>query len=235
MKSEQTAKVQDIIAQLKSRANPANVAGMARFGINAHHTLGVSMVELRGMAKKIGRDHVLARQLWASGIHEARILAALIGEPEQVTGREMEEWVKDFDSWDVCDQVCSNLFDKTKSSYRKAAAWSRRQEEFVKRAGFVLVAAMAVHDKTAPDERFLPCLAWIEREAEDDRNFVRKAVNWALRQIGKRNRKLNQAALVVARRLAAAPAKSARWIGSDAVRELSSEAVQKKFCKKCFT
>ncbi len=174
----------EILKQLQSLRNPANIAGMARFGINPRHTLGVSIPQLRQIARYAGKDHRLARELWASGIHEARILAAMVDVPEQVTDAQMERWVKDFDSWDVCDQVCSNLFDKTKSAHRKAAQWSRRDDasRFVKRAGFALMAALAVHDKTASDAAFRKFLPLIRRAATDDRNFIKRAVNWALRE-----------------------------------------------------
>jgi len=185
-------KIQQVLVQLRRQANPTNVAGMARFGINPRGALGVSIPALRKLAREIGRDHALALRLWASGIHEARILAGLIADPAAITEREMERWARDFDSWDVCDQVCSNLFDKTPRAWKKARAWTRRNDEFIKRAGFVLMAALSVHDKAAPDSAFLACLPIIRREAGDDRNFVKKAVNWALRQIGKRNERLRK-------------------------------------------
>lgn len=218
----------DILRQLRDLSNPQAVAGMARFGINPHKTYGVSMVSLRKMAKQIGKDHRLAQQLWASGIHEARILASLVDIPESVEEAQMENWVKDFDSWDVCDQCCSNLFDKTLFAYRKAVEWSKQEEEFVKRAGFVLMATLAVHDRVAKDEAFERFLPIIKRECADERNFVRKAVNWALRQIGKRNHYLNQRAMQIAVEIKAKESPTARWIGADALRELSSPAVQTK-------
>jgi 3-methyladenine DNA glycosylase AlkD len=218
----------EIIQQLKTLANPAAVAGMARYGISSHNTLGVSIPTLRQLAKKIGKNHLLAQQLWASGIHEARLLATFIDRPTEVTEAQMEAWVKEFDSWDVCDQCCSNLFDKTPWAYQKALAWSRRPEEFVKRAGFVLMATLAVHDKKAGDETFLPFLPLIQAEAGDARNFVKKAVNWALRQIGKRNQRLNQLAIQTAQEIQQSNSNAARWIAADALRELMSEKVQKK-------
>jgi 3-methyladenine DNA glycosylase AlkD len=224
--------VAKIVAELEAHANPANVAGMARYGINPKRALGVSIPRLRAMAKEIGRDHALARELWASGIHEARILAGLVDDPAKVTAAQLERWVGDFDSWDVCDGVCSNLFDKTPFAWEKAVAWSARSEEFVKRAGFVLMAALAVHDKKAPDERFRKFLPLIEREAADERNFVKKAVNWALRQIGKRNRALNGDAVAAAKRIRKIDSKSARWIAADALRELESGAVRERLDKK---
>jgi 3-methyladenine DNA glycosylase AlkD len=218
----------EILNQLQDLSDPQAVAGMARFGINPHKTYGVSVVNLRRMAKRIGQDHRLAQQLWGSGFHEARILASLVDIPESVGEAQMESWVKDFDSWDVCDQCCSNLFDKTKFAYRKAAGWSKHKEEFVKRAGFVLMATLAVHDREAKNEAFQRFLPIIKRECTDERNFVRKAVNWALRQIGKRNLYLNQMAIKTAKEIKAIKSPAARWIGADALRELSSAAVQEK-------
>lgn len=218
----------DILQQLESLSNPEAVAGMARFGINSNNTYGVSIPALRKIARDTGKDHALALALWQSGIHEARILAGMIDEPEKVTEEQMESWAMDFDSWDVCDQVCSNLFDKTDFAYQKAHEWSGRKEEFVKRAGFVLMAALAVHDKRAGDEKFLEFLPIIKREAVDDRNFVKKAVNWALRQIGKRNLNLNNAAIETAKKIQEIDSKAARWIASDTLRELTGEKVQKK-------
>jgi len=217
-----------LIKKLKSLSNPEAVAGMARFGINAKNTYGVSIPVLRKMAKQIGRNHLLAQRLWSSGIHEARILAGMIDLPEEVTEKQMERWVRDFDSWDVCDQVCSNLFDRTKFAHKKAMDWSKRGETFVKRAGFVLMAALAVHDKEAGDKEFFKFLPIIKREAWDERNFVRKAVNWALRQIGKRNLPLNQKAIKTAKEIQGIDSKTAKWIASDAIRELTSEAVRKR-------
>ena len=222
-------KYNDIIQKIKSLSNPEAVKGMARFGINPENTYGVSIPNLRAMAKEIGKDHALAQQLWASGIHEARLLATFIDKAEMVTEAQMESWVKDFDSWDVCDQCCSNLFDKTRFAHQKAVEWSEREEEFVKRAGFVMMAALAVHDKKAADQDFANFLLIIKREADDSRNFVKKAVNWALRQIGKRNHNLNQMAVRTAEEIQQINSKSARWIAADAIRELTSEAVYKKF------
>jgi len=184
--------------QLKSLADPEAAVGMARFGINPDNTLGVSIPTLRKMAKEIGKNHNLAQQFWSSGIHEARILAGMVDDPGEVTVEQMERWAADFDSWDVCDQVCSNLFDKTRFAYQKAHEWSGREEEFVRRAGFVLMAALSVHDKKAEDEKFLEFLPLIKQGSQDERNFVKKAVNWALRQIGKRNMDLNKAAILTA-------------------------------------
>lgn len=214
-----------ILKKIKSMGSARNVAGMARYGINTEGALGISLPALRKMAREIGRDHKLAQALWASKIHEARILAGLVDEPALVTERQLERWALDFDSWDVCDLVCSNLFDRTPWAYRKAYEWSERQETFVKRAGFVLMAALSVHDKTAPNVAFARFLPVIRREAGDDRNFVKKAVNWALRQIGKRNPALNRAAVRAARGIQRLDTRSACWIAADALRELTSAKI----------
>jgi len=212
----------DLVRELHSLANPANVAGMARFGINPANTLGISVADLRMLARGL-HDHALAQQLWDTGIHEARILAALIDIPAQVDEAQMERWALDFDSWDICDQVCFHLFDRTPYAVPKAYEWSTRPEEFVKRAAFVLMASLAVHNKKAPDELFLGFFPVIRREAGDGRNFVKKAVNWALRGIGKRNPALKQAAIDNARQIqqdSSSPA--ARWVAADALRELGN-------------
>jgi 3-methyladenine DNA glycosylase AlkD len=221
-----------IISRLKALSTPANIAGMARYGISAEGTLGVSMPVLRKLAREIGHKHDLAGDLWQSGIHEARILASLIDDPCQVTEAQMEKWVLDIDSWDICDQLCSNLFSRTSLAYEKAMAWTGRTETFVKRAGFVLMACFAIHDKKATDAIIAAFLPLIVREAADDRNFVKKAVNWALRQIGKRNLALNQLAVETARQIQKIDAKSARWIANDAIRELTDEKVQARLGKK---
>ncbi len=219
---------EDVINRLQALADPEAVAGMAKFGVGGQHTLGISIPTLRQMAKAIGQNHDLAQQLWASGIHEARILAAFIDNPQQVSAAQMDAWVEDFDSWDVCDQCCINLFRQTPFAYQKVDEWSSREEQFVKRAAFALLATLAVHDKKAGDDRFIDFLPLIQRAAADERNFVKKAVNWALRQIGKRNRNLNQAAIRAAQELQQLESKSARWIAADALRELTSERVQLK-------
>lgn len=224
--------VRKIIEKLKSLSNPKAIEGMARFGINPENTYGVSIPTLRKMAKEIGNSHILAQELWSSGIHEARILAGMIDEPEMVTEEQTEGWVKDFDSWDVCDQVCGNLFDRTPFAYKKAIEWSKRYEEFVKRAGFVLMAELAAHDKKTGDEEFLKFFPVIKREVTDERNFVRKAVNWALRQIGKRNLSLNKKAIETAQEIQKIDSKSAKWIASDAIRELTSGAIQERLQKR---
>jgi 3-methyladenine DNA glycosylase AlkD len=222
----------EVIDLLNAHSNADAVEGMARFGINPTNTLGVSIPVIRKIAKEIGSDHTLAQKLWASKIHEARILAAMIDDPKEVTETQMERWVKDFDSWDVCDQCCSNLFDKTAIAFQMARKWSSRKEEFVKRAAFALMAALAVHDKNSTNAQFQSFLPIIERESIDERTFVRKATNWALRQIGKRNMRMNLIALKTARKIQKKNSKSARWIASDAIRELTSASVQKKLRKK---
>jgi 3-methyladenine DNA glycosylase AlkD len=223
----------EVIDRLNAQSDASAVEGMARFGINLTNTLGVSIPVIRKIAKETGSDHNLAQKLWASKIHEARILAAMIDDPKEVTETQMEGWVKDFDSWDVCDQCCSNLFDKTANAFQMARKWSSRNEEFVKRAAFALMAALAVHDKNSTNAQFQSFLPIIERESTDERNFVRKATNWALRQIGKRNMQLNRLALKTARQIQKKNSKSARWIASDAIRELTSASVQKKLRKNC--
>ena len=217
-----------ILAKLKSLKNRRHIEGMARFGIQGKNILGIPKPVLDPMARGLGKDHALSLELWNSQIHEARILAAMVGIPAKVTASQMEKWVKDFDSWDVCDQVCGNLFDRTPYAYSKALQWSRRKREFEKRAGFVLMAEMAVHDKQARDKMFLSFLPILRRESWDGRNFVKKAVNWALRQIGKRNPRLKRAAIAEAKRIQKIDSPSARWIAADALRELHSHRPRKR-------
>jgi 3-methyladenine DNA glycosylase AlkD len=221
-----------VLAAVRSQANPRNVEGMARYGITSAKAFGVPAPVIHRIAKGIGRDHDLALKLWSTGILEARAIAGLVGDPAKVTKKLMNTWVKDFDNWAVCDGTCGNLFDKTPLAYEMAPVWARRKEEFVKRAGFVLMASLAVHDKKAPDKQFLKFLPIIKREANDPRNFVRKAVNWALRQIGKRNPFLNEAARRTGKELRTRTSSAARWIASDALRELESVSVQKRLLKK---
>jgi 3-methyladenine DNA glycosylase AlkD len=213
------------VAELRSLGDPAARKGQARFGIQTRRALGISMPKLRTIARREGRDHDLALALWASGIHEARILAALVDEPTAVTEAQMEGWAGQFDSWDLVDQCCGGLFDRTPWAYSKAVEWAGRPEEFVKRAGFSLMAQLAVHDKLAPDDRFRQFLPFIEREAGDPRNFVKKAVNWALRGIGKRSLALNAEAVEIALRIQAGRAGVARWVASNALRELRNQQV----------
>jgi 3-methyladenine DNA glycosylase AlkD len=214
-----------VIDALKSLADLDYLAGMTHFAIKTDRALGVSAPRMRKLAKEIGTDHKLALELWESNIHEARIVAALIDDPKQVTKSQMNDWVRQFDNWAVCDACCCVLFDKTPFVWDKAIEWPRREEEFVRRAGFVLMAALAVHDKRAPDKKFLPFFNIIKRYADDERNFVKKAINWALRQIGKRNIPLNKKAIVVAKEIRKMDSPAARWIAGDAIRELTNKKV----------
>jgi 3-methyladenine DNA glycosylase AlkD len=211
---------EQVIADLKRQANAQNGEGMARFGIRSANVLGISMPTLRKMAKEIGRDHATALALWDAGIHEARILASMIDEARLVSPEQMDAWVNDFDAWDVCDQVCGNLFDKTPFAYQKAVEWCHEEKEFVRRAGFVMMAELAVHDKKAQDEAFLQFFPLIKQYAGDERNFVKKAVNWALRQIGKRNGHLWTLALDCAYDVQKMDSRTAQWVANDAIREL---------------
>ena len=215
---------EQVMRRLRALGDPAAVAGMARFGINPQGTLGVPVPALRRLARELGTDRALARRLWASGVHEARILASMVEDPARVTRAQMDRWARAFDSWDVCDQCCLNLFRRSPHARAQALAWSSRSEPFVKRAGFALMAVLAVHDRQAPDADFEPFLEAVEREAGDDRNYVRKAVSWALRQIGKRNPRLRRRAMAVARRLKRSESRAARGVGSDALRELEARA-----------
>ena len=189
-----------MLAWLERRGTKRNRQGMARYGIHARKVFGVSVATMRPLIKRLGRNHELAAVLWATGWHEARILASLVDEPARVTSAQMDRWCREFDNWAVCDSVCFHLFDRTPHAFRKVAQWCDRRDEFVKRAAFALLAGLAVHDKRSPDERFVECLPLIERAANDERKFVKKSVNWALRAIGKRNPTLNAAAVTVARR-----------------------------------
>jgi 3-methyladenine DNA glycosylase AlkD len=205
---------------------------MARYGINPKNNLGISIYKLRPLAKKIGKNHGLSFKLWNSGIHDARLLAVFIEDPKQVTEEQMDLWVKDFDSWDVCDQACCSLFDSTIFAWKKIYEWSKRDEEFVKRAAFSIIAGLAVHDKKASDKKFEELFSIIIRESIDERNYVKKAVNWALRSIGKRNLALNKKAINVAQEIKKIDTKSTRWIANDAIRELTSSKIQDRIKKK---
>ena len=209
----------EMLAALRAQASAKNVAGMARFGISSAGTLGVGVVEIRRLARQAGRSHELAAELWASGIHEARILATIVEEPARVTRRQMNRWARDFDSWDVCDQACQNLFRYTPFAWPAAVEWAGAPGEFVRRAGFALMAGLAVKAKDVPDEAFEALLPLIAA-ASDPRNLVKKAVNWALRAIGKRNPRLRRAAIGTADNIRAIDSPAARWIASDALREL---------------
>ena len=217
-----------VIVYLKKHSNSKNKKGMARFGINPKYALGVRVPVLRDLAKRIGKDHKLAQELWKTKIHEARILASMIDDPRKVTEKQMEEWVRGFNSWDLCDQCCMNLFDKLPLSWKKAEEWAKHKEEFVRRAGFALMASLACHDKRAKNKDFEKFFPLIKKYSTDERNFVRKAVNWALRQIGKRNANLNKKAVKVAKEIQKINSKTAEWIAADALKELTSPAVKKR-------
>lgn len=214
-----------LLGELQAFGNPHNREGMSRFGINTENAYGVGIPVIRNMAKKHKRNHTLALDLWNTGKHEARLLAAFIDDPKQVSEVQMETWVKDFNSWDLCDQTCGNLFIKTPFAYQKAVEWTYRNEEFVKRAGFAMMAYLVVHDKKAANETLLDFFPHIEREAKDGRNYIRKAINWALRQIGKRNPDLQSEAIELASRIKEQPFPNARWIAFDALRELQKKSL----------
>ena len=218
----------EVMEELRSMAKPGKLEGMARFGIKGDKRLGISMPELRKAGKSIGKDHELALELWATKIPDAMILATLVDDPEKVTEQQAESWVKDLDSWDVCDQLCMNLFDRVPFAGKKIREWSKRDEEFVKRASFALIACIAWHDKDAPDELFIRFFPVIKNGATDERNYVKKAVSWALRHIGKKNLYLNRKATSLAREIKNIDSKPSRWIAYDVIRELESEAVLKR-------
>ena len=223
---------EEVISQLKSMGSARNIEGMGRFGIKTENNLGVSVTTLRNYAKKIGTDHDLAVKLWESGIRDARMVAACIEDPKTVSEEQIDKWVNDFDSWDICDHCCGHLIDKTPFAYKKAKEWSGRKEEFQKRAGFALMAWLAVHDKKTDDSEFEEFLKIIKKESTDERNFVKKAVNWALRNIGKRDITMNKKAVDIAKEIQKIDSKFAKWIANDAIRELTSEKVKQRLEKK---
>ena len=219
--------VQFALAWLKRHSRKATREGMARYAIPSTHAYGVAMKDIKALGRTLGRSQPLAAALWATGVYEARMLASFVGDPDELTSAQMDRWCREFDNWAFCDAMSFNLFDRTPHAWAKVAEWSTRRDEFQKRTAFALLWSLTVHDKTAADERFERGLALIEREAADERNFVRKATNMALRAIGKRNRALHAAAVTVARRLAASEDRAARWVGTDALRELTSPSVRK--------
>ena len=223
-----TSKGDKLLAEMRSHANHKNVDGMARFGIVTTNALGLTTPYLRSLAKEHRGDHPLALELWKSGVFEARALAAMIADPKKISRREMDAWAKQFDNWAICDGVCIHLFRKSPSAHAAAQAWRERKEEFVRRAGFTMMATLAVHDIEANDSVFKKYLTMIKLAARDDRNGVKKAVNWALRQIGKRNKMLNAAAIRTAEEIRKQPSSCAKWIAADALRELRSVAVQRR-------
>lgn len=228
--------VSEVLKKLESLGSPGNIAVMKRFGIETAQSFGITAPVLKQVAREVKKDtsdrHTLALRLWDTGNYEARAIAFLIDDPKQVSSDQMENWAKDFDNWATVDGACSYLFCRTPYAYEKPFKWANRKEEFVKRAAFSLVAYLAVHDKKAADDKLAVFLPLIERHSDDDRNFVKKAVNWALRQIGKRNVALNKMAIDTAERIKAQDTKPARWIASDALRELTSEKVIERLRKK---
>ncbi len=225
---EKKVKLEDVLRKLESLSDSKNTEGMKRFGITGNKVYGVSIPDLRRIAKEIGKNHELALRLWEEDSRETRILASMIDEVDRVDEEQMERWVRGFDSWEVCDQVCMNLFWMHNLAYRKAKEWACREEEFVKRAGFALMAVLAWKDKQTGNERFEEFLGIIKENSEDERNFVKKAVNWALRQIGKRNSYLNRKAIETAEEILKKDSKVSKWIATDALRELKSESVRKR-------
>jgi 3-methyladenine DNA glycosylase AlkD len=222
----------EVITELHSMADPAVVRSLSRFGLPTENALGISAPKLRALAKRIGKDHALSLKLWETGVPDARVLAALVGEPDQVSMRQMNRWASEFDSWGVCDACCGVLFVYSPHAMKMAFKWSRDKREYVKRAGFALMASMAVHQKSLADSAFVPMLRAIRAQSTDDRGFVRKAVNWALRQIGKRNLHLNSLAIETATKIHSIKSPAARWVASDALRELRSDAVQRRLKAK---
>jgi len=227
-----TGRAREVVRTLEEVGDRSRLDGMARYGIDTSHAIGVTVTELRRVARGLGHDHDLAAALWASGVHEARILASLVDEPDRVSPAQMESWVADLDSWDVCDAVCGNLFDRTTFALDKAVEWSRREPEFEKRAGFALMAWAAIHRKDLPDAAFARLLPAIRAQANDDRNLVKKAASWALRGIGKRSSDLNARAIQTAERIQRIDARAARWIAGDVLRELRSQAVQDRLLRR---
>ena len=223
-KTDVREEVEAVVASLKRRATKGVRDGMARYGIPSDRAFGVSVGALKKVAQGLGRNHALAAALWDTGWYEARMLAAFVDEPARVTPAQMDRWCRDFDNWAICDTVCFHLFDRTPHAWRKVAEWSALRDEFGRRAAFALLWGLTVHDKHADDERFAEALVLVERAATDERHFVKKAVNMALRAVGKRNARLKLAAVTVAKRLADSPQAAARWVGADARRELTRVA-----------
>ncbi len=224
--------VQAALAWLKSHSTKATRDGMARYGIPSDNALGVTMANMKVLAKQLGRNHELAAGLWETGVYEARMLTSFVDEPARVTSTQMDRWCRDFDNWGICDTVCFHLFDRTPHAWQKVAQWHDQNEEFVKRAAFALLWGLTVHDKNAGDKPFAQGLLFIERAATDERHFVKKSVNMALRAIGKRNPALNAAAVAVARRLANMPEAGPRWVGKNALTELTSPAMTRRLAAR---
>jgi 3-methyladenine DNA glycosylase AlkD len=225
-------RVREALAWLERRGTKKNRDGMARYGIVAPKAFGVSVSMIQQLGKRLGRDHDLAVGLWKTGWYEARMLTAFVDEPDLVTAAQMDRWARDFDNWAVCDHLCFHLFDRTPHAWRKIEQWSRRREEFVKRAAFALLASVALHDKGAPDAPFVRSLCLVETAATDERNFVKKGVSWALRSLGRRNRALNAAGVELSKRLAASADAAPRWVGKDALRELAGPKVRRQLAAR---
>lgn len=221
----------EVLAWLEAEGTEETVEGMTRYGIPNDRAFGVPMGEMRKFAKRIGRDHALALELWASGWYEARTVAVLVADPDEITREQADAWVREMGSWAICDTACFHLFDRTDFAWDAVPDWAASDEEFVRRAGYALIWALSAHDRAAPDDRFLEALALIERGATDERNFVKKAVNMALRATGKRNAALNDAAIETARRLAESDDATAAWVGRHAQRELESDKVQARLAR----
>ena len=221
-----------VISELRRRSSKRVREGMSRYGIPSDKAFGVSVGDMRRLAKRLGRSHALAESLWKTGWYEARMLATFVAEPERVTSAQMDRWCKDFDSWAICDTACFHLFDRSPHAWGRIAAWSRRKPEFEKRAAFALLACLALHDKSAETERFAGALPMIEKASLDERNFVKKSVSWALRAIGRRNGELHAAAVAASMRLAGSDNAAARWIGRDSLRELTGAVVERQMASK---
>jgi 3-methyladenine DNA glycosylase AlkD len=221
-------RVAEVLTWLERRGTKRNREGMARYAIVAPKVFGVSMTTMKELAKHLGKDHELAAALWETGWYEARMLTSFVDDPALVTPAQMDRWARDFDNWAICDTVCFHLFDRTPHAWRKVEQWSKRRDEFVKRAAFALLAALALHDKRAADASFFETLPLIERAADDERNFVKKGVSWALRGIGSRNATLHASALTLAQRLAESPNAAARWVGKDTIKDITRPMVQRR-------
>jgi 3-methyladenine DNA glycosylase AlkD len=226
--SSLAAEVQEALAWLERHGTQKTRDGMIGYGIVAPKAFGVTMADLRVLGKRIGHHHELALALWETGWYEARMLTALVGDPERLTRAQMERWCRDFDNWAVCDTLCFHLFDRTPHAFEKVIAWARRREEFVKRAAFALLASLALHDKTSDDAPFAACLPLVEHAASDPRNFVKKGVSWALRAMGGRSLALHASSLALARRLVASAEPAARWVGKDVQKELEKPRVRER-------
>lgn len=225
-------KAQEALKALKKAGSAKVLAGYARYGIAATKAFGIPMGKIQALGKKLGPDHALAEELWRSGWYEARLLACYVAEPAKVTPAQMERWAKGFDNWGICDTVTFVCWDKTPHAWKKIAAWSRRKEEFVKRAAFALLASVTLHDKTTPEAKLVASLKWIERGAGDERNFVKKGVSWALRMVGRQGPKVHAAALALSRKLIASESKGAQWVGRDALKDLTRPLVLRAVAKR---